>query len=137
VLLNKKILLGVTGSIAAYKSVDLARRLADKKAQVAVVMTESACRFVSPLTFETALGKPVYSNLFEGYVSHINLAKETNLLLIAPATANTINKLACGIADNLLTTLCLVHEGPTLLAPAMNTGMLNNSVVKKKPQATC
>jgi phosphopantothenoylcysteine decarboxylase/phosphopantothenate--cysteine ligase len=131
VLEKKNILLGVTGSIAAYKAVDLARRLADEGARVTVVMTESAGRFVSPLTFETALGKPAYTSLFEGYLSHISLVKDSHLLIIAPATANTINKLACGIADNLLTTLWLAYKGPSLIAPAMNSIMYRNPIVKK------
>jgi phosphopantothenoylcysteine decarboxylase/phosphopantothenate--cysteine ligase len=131
VLENKNILLGITGSIAVYKSVDLARRLADEGAHVSVVMTESAGRFVSPLTFETALGRPAYTNLFKGYLSHISLVKDSHLLIIAPATANTISKLACGIADNLLTTLWLAYKGPSLIAPAMNSRMYRNPIVKK------
>jgi phosphopantothenoylcysteine decarboxylase/phosphopantothenate--cysteine ligase len=131
VLENRNILLGVTGSIAVYKSVDLARRLKDKGANVTVVMTGSAQRFVAPLTFETALGSPVYTDLFEGYVSHIRLVKDTHLLVVAPATANTVGKMACGIADNLLTTLWLAYDGPALIAPAMNSGMLRNPIVKK------
>ncbi|TNF54527.1 bifunctional 4'-phosphopantothenoylcysteine decarboxylase/phosphopantothenoylcysteine synthetase, partial [bacterium] len=128
---NKNILLGVTGSISLYKSVDLARRLADEGAHVSVVMTESAGRFVSPLTFETALGRPAYTDLFKGYLSHISLVRDSHLLIIAPATANTISKLACGIADNLLTTLWLAYKGPCLIAPAMNSRMYNNPIVKK------
>jgi len=135
VLKGKNILLGVTGSIAAYKSVDLARRLAGENAGVTVVMTEAACRFVSPLTFETVLGKPVHTDLFDGYLTHINLVKESHLLVIAPATANTINKLACGIADNLLSTLWLAYQGPALIAPAMNSRMYKNPVVKKNLKA--
>jgi phosphopantothenoylcysteine decarboxylase/phosphopantothenate--cysteine ligase len=135
VLKGKNILLGITGSIAAYKSVDLARRLVEEGAHVTVVMTESACRFVSPLTFETVSRKPTYTNLYEGYVSHISLVKESDFFIIAPATANTINKLAQGIADNLLTTLWLSYEGPSLLAPAMNSRMYKNSFVKKSLRA--
>ena len=130
-LKNKNILLGVTGSIAAYKTVELARRLTGEGAHVSVVMTESACRFVSPLTVETVLGKPAYINLFEGYISHINLVKDCHLLIIAPATANTISKFACGISDNLLTTLWLAYEGPSLIAPAMNSVMYRNPVINK------
>lgn len=131
VLRGKNILLGVTGSIAVYKSVELARKLIAEGAGVTVVMTESACRFVPPLTFEMVSGKPVYVNLFEGHFMHLNLVKEADLLITAPATANTINKLACGIADNLLCTLWLVHEGHTLIAPAMNSRMYKNPIVKK------
>ncbi|MCK5287092.1 MAG: hypothetical protein KAJ59_04695, partial [Thermodesulfovibrionia bacterium] len=91
---GKNILFGVTGSIAAYKSLEIIRRLTEEGASVTVIMSESACRFVSPLTFEIISGKPVYTDLFEGYVRHINLVKEAHLLMVAPATANTINKCA-------------------------------------------
>ncbi|MEF9437496.1 MAG: bifunctional phosphopantothenoylcysteine decarboxylase/phosphopantothenate--cysteine ligase CoaBC, partial [Candidatus Mariimomonas ferrooxydans] len=130
-LKGKKILLAVTGSIAAYKSIDLARGLTEAGADLTVVMTESACRFVPPLPFEMVSGRPVYVNLFEGHFMHLNLVKEADLLIIAPATANTINKFACGIADNLLSTLWLAHEGHTLIAPAMNSKMYENPIVKK------
>jgi phosphopantothenoylcysteine decarboxylase/phosphopantothenate--cysteine ligase len=131
VLENKTILLGVTGSIAVYKSVDLARRLKQEGALVSVIMTESACRFVTPLTFESALGLPVHTDLFDGYLPHIKLVRDAHLLIVAPATANTINKIACGIADNLLTTLWLAYRGPALMAPAMNPVMYNNPILKK------
>lgn len=130
-LKGKNILLGVTGSIAAYRSIDLAKRLAEEGANITVVMTESACRFVPSLTFETVLRKPVYTNPFDSYLRHISLVKESHLLIIAPATANTINKFACGIADNLLSTLWLAYEGPVLIAPAMNSRMYKNPIVKK------
>jgi phosphopantothenoylcysteine decarboxylase/phosphopantothenate--cysteine ligase len=131
VLKRQNILLGVTGSIAAYKSVELARRLIDEGAQVRVVMTEAACRFISPFTLKTVTGNPVLTDLFEDPLSHINLANEINLLLVAPATANTLNKFACGIADNLLTNIWLTYKGLTLMAPAMNSRMYSNPVVKK------
>jgi phosphopantothenoylcysteine decarboxylase/phosphopantothenate--cysteine ligase len=131
VLNGKKILLGVTGSIAAYKSLEVIRRLTDENAHVTVVMTESACRFVSPLSFEMISGQPVHRDLFKGYFSHISLAKESHVFLVAPATANTINKFACGIADNLLGTLWLAYEGPSVMAPAMNERMYKNSTVQK------
>jgi len=131
VLKGRNILLGITGSIAAYKSADLARRLIDEGAHVRVVMTEAACRFISPFTLKTLTGNPVLTDLFEDPLSHVNLAKETNLLLVAPATANTINKFACGVADNLLTNIWLAYKGLTLIAPAMNSGMYSNPVVKK------
>jgi phosphopantothenoylcysteine decarboxylase/phosphopantothenate--cysteine ligase len=92
VLKRNNILLGVTGSIAAYKSVDIARRLRDEGAQVHVVMTEAACRFITPYTLEAVTGNPVRTDLFGDPVSHIDLSKEAELFLIAPATANTINK---------------------------------------------
>ncbi len=130
-LRDQHILLGVTGSIAAYKSVDLARRFIEKGARVQVVMTGAACRFITPYTFETLTGRPVCTDLFKDPFSHIQLTREADLFIIAPATANTINKLSCGIADNLLTTLWLTHEGPVLMAPAMNFRMYANPIVKK------
>jgi len=131
VLEGKNILIGVTGSIAAYKSVDIARRLSEEGANITVIMTESACRFVSPLVFETVSGGHVHADLFHGYSRHISLVKESHLLVVAPATANTINKFACGIADNLLSTIWLAYEGHTLIAPAMNSRMYKKPVVKK------
>ncbi len=128
---GKNILFGVTGSIAAYKSLDIIRRLTEEGAGVTVIMSESACRFVSPLTFEIISGRPVHTNLFQGYLAHINLVKEAHLFMIAPATANTINKFASGIADNLLSTVWLSYEGPALIAPAMNSRMYRNSVVQQ------
>lgn len=128
---GKNILLGITGSIAAYKSVDILRGLKGEGANVTVVMSEAARRFISPLIFETLSEKRVYTDLFGDPMSHIDLARNSHLFIIAPATANTINKLACGIADNLLTTTWLAHKGPTLIAPAMNWRMYENPVVKK------
>lgn len=130
-LKNQNILLGITGSIAAYKSIDIARRLIEKGAAVNAVMTEAACRFIAPLTIESVIGKPVFTDLFKDPFSHINLPKESHILLIAPATANTINKFACGIADNLLGNIWLTYKGPILIAPAMNYRMYCNPVVKK------
>jgi phosphopantothenoylcysteine decarboxylase / phosphopantothenate---cysteine ligase len=131
VLKGKTILFGVTGSIAAYKSVDIIRRLIAEGATVNVVMTEAACRFIPPYTFEILTGRPVYKDLFDDSFSHINLPKDADLLIIAPATANTINKFACGIADNLLTSIWLAYEGVALMAPAMNSRMYRNPIVKK------
>ncbi len=111
-LSGSNILLGITGSIAAYKAADLARRLMDEGAKVSVVMTEAACRFIPPYTFEAITGNAVHVDLFKDPFSHINLAAESDLFIIAPATANTINKLACGLADNLLSNLWLTYEGP-------------------------
>ncbi len=130
-MVNSKILLGITGSIAAYKSVEIGRRLIDEGYSVQVVMTKSACNFITPLTLESVTGKPVLTDLFSDPFSHINLSKESSLLLIAPATANTINKLRCGIADDLLSNLWLTHEGPTLIAPAMNHRMYRHFSVQK------
>lgn len=136
-LSKKNILVGITGSIAAYKSIDIVRVLTKEGASVTVVMTEAACRFVSPLTIELVSGRRVHTDLFAkgllrgDYFSHINLPKESHLLIIAPATANTINKVACGVADNLLTAIWLAYSGPALIAPAMNSRMYENPIVKK------
>lgn len=121
----------MTGSIAAYKSVDMARRLIEEGFSVQVVMTESACRFITPLTFESVTGRRAHSGLFADLFSHINLSKEAHLFIIAPATANTINKLSCGIADNLLSNLWLTYEGPSIIAPAMNFRMYRHPTVQK------
>ena len=105
VLADKNVLLGITGSIAAYKAADIARRLKEEGAHVKVVMTEAACRFIPPYTLETITGNPVHTDLFDNPLSHINIPNETDLFLIAPVTANTINKLAAGIADDLLSNI--------------------------------
>jgi phosphopantothenoylcysteine decarboxylase/phosphopantothenate--cysteine ligase len=128
---DRNILLGVTGSIAAYKAADIARRLIDEGFSVQAVMTKAACNFITPLTLESLTGRSVLAELFSGPYSHINLSKESHLLLIAPATANTINKLSCGIADDLLSNLWLTYIGPVLIAPAMNHRMYRHPSVQK------
>jgi phosphopantothenoylcysteine decarboxylase/phosphopantothenate--cysteine ligase len=124
---GKRILLGVTGGIAAYKSPDLVRRLRDAGADVRVVMTASAQQFVAPLTFQAVSGHPVPEGLWDPAaamgMAHIELARWADLILIAPATAEVMAKLAHGHADDLLTTLCLASEAPLALAPAMNRVM--------------
>ena len=127
---DKRIVLGVTGGIAAYKACTLASRLTQAGAEVDVVMTEAAIRFVAPLTFQALTGRPVYTDLWtapgEGlptHISHVGLAHAADLLVIAPATANTLAKLAQGLADNLLSTLALAASCPVLVAPAMDVGM--------------
>ena len=126
-LINRKILLGVTGGIAAYKSADLCRRLIKAGAQLRVIMTEAATRFIAPLTFETLSGHPVYVEMFERAhaweIEHIALARWGEIMIIAPATANIIAKMAAGFADDPLTTTILAFRGPIVLAPAMNTAM--------------
>ncbi len=126
-LAGKRILLGVTGSIAAYKAAGWVRFLTDEEAQVTVVMTSSASRFVSALTFSSLSGNPVFSNMFADdpslAMAHITLAREADLILIAPATANTIARLACGLADDLLATAVLAADCPVVICPAMNTKM--------------
>ena len=124
---GKHIVLGVTGGIAAYKSCEIASMLRKRKADVHVIMTKNATQFVQPLTFETLSNAPVVTDTFvrDGTweVEHIALAKWADLFLIAPATANIIAKMACGIADDMLSTTVLATKAPVLLAPAMNTGM--------------
>jgi phosphopantothenoylcysteine decarboxylase/phosphopantothenate--cysteine ligase len=131
VLNNKTIVLGVTGSIAAYKSLELVRRLSDEGARVTVVMTEAAQRFITPFAFETVSGNRVFADLFSGYSLHINIAKQADLFIVAPATANTISKLACGIADDLLSIAWLACDAPLLIAPAMNWRMYKNNVIQE------
>ncbi|MGH8609903.1 MAG: bifunctional phosphopantothenoylcysteine decarboxylase/phosphopantothenate--cysteine ligase CoaBC [Gammaproteobacteria bacterium] len=126
-LLNKRVLVGVCGGIAAYKSADLVRRLREIEAEVRVVMTRAACEFVRPLTFQALSGHPVLSELFdptaEAAMDHIALARWSEVILVAPASANFMARLAHGFADDLLTTLCLATQAPLVVAPAMNQQM--------------
>ncbi|MEN8140242.1 MAG: bifunctional phosphopantothenoylcysteine decarboxylase/phosphopantothenate--cysteine ligase CoaBC [Thermodesulfobacteriota bacterium] len=129
-LSGKKILLGVCGSIAAYKAADLVRELGRQGAMVTVVMTESAGRFVTPLTFAALSGRPVHSAMFSPdgaeKIPHISLAREHDLILIAPATAQTLARLAMGLADDLLATVVLAARCPVLFCPAMNAKMFDH-----------
>ena len=128
-LTGKSVLLGVTGSISAYKACDLARLFVKAGAQVHVVMTPSAERFVSALTFEALTRNPVLTESSESWSSelnHIEVGKKCNAFIVAPATANTLNKLSKGLADNILTQTALAYAGPMLVAPAANTQMLKN-----------
>lgn len=124
-LQEKHILLGVTGSIAAYKAVDLASKLTQAGALVDVILTESAARFVTPLAFRSVTGRAVYSDMWslDDHVRHVGLGEAADLLLIAPATANTLTRLAMGLADNLLTLTALAARCPVVVAPAMDGGM--------------
>ena len=126
-LFNKRILLGVTGSIAAYKAADLIRRLRDAGAEVRVVMTDGAKAFVAPLTFQALSGSPVHENLLdkeaEAAMGHIELARWADVILIAPASANSLAGLAQGRADELLNAVCLASDVPLAIAPAMNKHM--------------
>jgi len=127
---GKSVLLGVTGSISAYKACDLARLFVKAGAQVHIVMTPSAERFVSALTFEALTRNPVLTEKTESWSSdlnHIEMGKKCDAFIIAPASANTINKLSKGIADNILTQTALAYAGPMLVAPAANTQMLKNN----------
>jgi phosphopantothenoylcysteine decarboxylase / phosphopantothenate---cysteine ligase len=129
-----RILLGVTGGIAAYKSPDLVRRLIERGADVQVVMTGAAQRFVSPMSFQAVSGRPTRSDLWDGAaesaMGHIELARWAQMVLIAPASADFIARLACGRADDLLATLCLATEAPIALAPAMNRVMWANKATQ-------
>ncbi len=133
--INKHILLGVSGGIAAYKSAELVRLLKKQGAEVQVVMTQSAMQFVSPLTFQALSGNPVHSELLdadaENAMGHISLARWADCLLIAPATANLIAKLSHGLADDLLSTLYLAATCPVYVAPAMNQAMWNKTVTQE------
>ena len=126
-LTGKEIVLGVTGGIAAYKAAEVVSRLRKMGASVHVIMTENARQFITPLTLETLSGNPVVHDTFERpatwEVEHIALAKRAEVFVIAPATANILAKMACGIADDMLSTTVLATKAPVLVAPAMNTGM--------------
>lgn len=134
-LVGKKIVLGVTGSIAAYKSADLVRRLGDAGAELRVVMTKGACEFITPLTLQTLSGHPVALELLdadqESAMGHIKLARWADWILIAPASADTIARLAQGRADDLLAALCLASESPLVIAPAMNNKMWQNHATQE------
>src|SRR5450631_648986 len=131
---GKRILLGVTGGIAAYKSADLVRRLIEHGAQVQVVMTAAAREFVTPTTFQALSGRPVRSDLWdaaaEAAMGHIELARWAELILVAPASADFLARLAHGLADDLLTTLCLASAAPIAVAPAMNQLMWSNAATQ-------
>ena len=130
-LRNKSILLGVTGGVAAYKSLDLIRRLREEGSSVTVLMTGAAKNFVTPLSLEVASGHRVYADIFSDPMSHITLPANTDIFVIAPATANIIGKFANGIADDLLSTCLLSFRGKTVIAPAMNWRMYENPVFQK------
>ena len=131
---GKHIVLGVTGSIAAYKIASLASMLVKQKADVTVIMTQNATNFINPITFETLTGNKclvdTFDRNFEFQVEHVSLAKQTDVFLTAPASANVIAKAAHGIADDMLTTTLLACTCPKIFAPAMNTAMCNNPIVQ-------
>src|SRR5215813_12338543 len=133
-LVGKRIVLGVTGGIAAYKSAELVRLLVKEGAAVRVIMTKNAQEFITPLTLQTLSGNPVATETFnltqESEIGHIRLADTADLILIAPASANVIGKLAHGIADDLLTTVLLATRAPILIAPAMNVHMYAHVAVQ-------
>ena len=132
----KNILLGVTGSIAAYKAADLANQITKIGYNVEVVMTESAVKFVAPLTFQALTKNKVYMDMFDEFtpdeIKHISLAKKADVCIIAPATANIIGKIANGIADDFLSTVVMaLKDKPVFIAPAMNTNMYENPIVQE------
>ena len=131
---SRRVLLGVTGGIAAYKSADLVRRLRDAGAEVRVVMSHGALAFITPLTFQAVSGNPVHTELLdeaaEAGMGHIELARWADQVLVAPATANFIARLAHGLADDLLSTICLATAAPVALAPAMNQQMWSNPATR-------
>ncbi|HHV63079.1 MAG TPA: bifunctional phosphopantothenoylcysteine decarboxylase/phosphopantothenate--cysteine ligase CoaBC [Firmicutes bacterium] len=133
-LRGKVVVLGVTGGIAAYKSAELVRRLVKLKAEVHVIMTKAAQEFVSPLTFRTLSSNPVVTDMFgepgAWNVMHVSLAQRADIVVVAPATANCIGKIASGIADDMLTTTIMATQAPVLLAPSMNTRMFLNPIVQ-------
>jgi len=132
ILKNKKLLVGITGSVAAYKAVELIRRLRDEGAWVNPVMTDASCRFITPLSIELAAGgvKPL-CGMFDDPMAHIGLTEEADLMLVAPATANTIGKFAQGLANDLLSACFMAYRGPVIIAPAMNTLMYESPALRR------
>jgi len=137
-LLNKKIVLGISGGIAAYKTPELARQLMQEGASVQVVMTEAATQFVTPVTMQALTGNPVYTSQWDSSISnnmaHIELSRAADAIVIAPASADLMAKLSLGLADDLLSTLCLARDCPLLLAPAMNKQMWEHAATQRSVQ---
>jgi phosphopantothenoylcysteine decarboxylase/phosphopantothenate--cysteine ligase len=134
-LKGKKIVLGITGGIAAYKAAELTRELVKRGSFVRIIMTKNATEFITPLTLQTLSGHPVFIDMFvptrEFEMAHISLAEYADIIVIAPATANIIGKIASGLADDLLSTTVLATKSPVLICPAMNTNMYENVSVKE------
>ncbi len=134
ILNGKKIILGITGGIAAYKAIELARLFIKSGASVWPVMTKASANFITPLTLQTVAGNPVARDMFdltqESRISHIELAEKADIVVVAPATANIIGKVASGIADDILTTVIMATRAPLLFAPAMNSNMYENKIVQ-------
>jgi phosphopantothenoylcysteine decarboxylase/phosphopantothenate--cysteine ligase len=134
-LASKHILLGMTGGVAAYKVAELARRLQDEGATVQVVMTESATQFITPVTMQALTGRPVYTSAWDARIAnnmpHIDLSREADVVVIAPASADFMAKVAHGLADDLLSTLVLARKAPLLMAPAMNVEMWSNPATQR------
>src|SRR5512141_2416752 len=134
-VLNPRLLLGVTGGVAAYKVAELARLLQRNNVEVQVAMTEAATRFVTPTTFQALTGRPVVTDLwdpsFPNHMAHIELSRGVQAILVAPASADFMAKLAHGLADDLLSTTCLARNCPLLVAPAMNREMWENPATQR------
>lgn len=132
---NKKITLGISGGIAAYKSCEIARLLVKRDIDVQVMMTGSAQKFVTSMTFQALTGKPVATNLFslteESQIGHIQIADTSDLILIAPATANIMAKVAHGLCDDIVTTVILATKSPVVFAASMNVNMYNNAFTQE------
>ena len=137
-LLNKKIVLGISGGIAAYKTPELARLLMQEGASVQVVMTEAAQQFVTPVTMQALTGNPVYTSQWDSSIAnnmaHIELSRSADVILIAPTSADLMAKLSLGLADDLLSTLCLARDCPLLLAPAMNKQMWEHAATQRSAE---
>ncbi|HDN97795.1 MAG TPA: phosphopantothenoylcysteine decarboxylase [bacterium] len=131
--MKKNIIVGVCGSIASYKVIEIIRRLKEKKWEVKVVMTEEAKKFINPLTFEVISQNPVYTDLFakREEVMHISLSEFASVILIVPATANIIGKISCGICDDLLTCVVCSSKCKIIFAPAMDENMWKNKIVQE------
>ncbi len=134
-LSGKQILLGITGGIAAYKAAELTRLFVRAGVDVRIVMTDAACRFITPVTMQALSSKPVYSDMWDARVpdsmGHIELSRDRDLIVVAPASADFLAKLANGLADDLLSTLCLARRCPLLVAPAMNVEMWGNAATQR------
>src|SRR5438477_4226032 len=134
-LTGKRILLGRTAAIAAYKSAELTRLLVKRGADVRIVMTEAATRFITPMTMQALSGQPVWTDLWDPRVAdamgHIELSRDRELIAVAPASADFIAKLASGLADDLLSSLCLARRCPLVVAPAMNVEMWQNAATQR------
>ena len=134
-LKGKRILLGMTGGIAAYKAAELVRLLKKEGADVRVAMTEASTRFITPVTMQALSGQPVWTDLWDPRVSdnmgHIELSRDRDLIVVAPASADFMAKVAHGLADDLLSTLCIARRCPLMLVPAMNVEMWENAATRR------
>jgi phosphopantothenoylcysteine decarboxylase/phosphopantothenate--cysteine ligase len=134
-LKDKTVILGITGGIAAYKAADIASKLTQAGARVEVIMTDAATKYITPLTLRSLTGRPVVTDMFEMASEyseeHIALAETADVVAVVPATANTIAKMAAGIADNMLCCVVLATEAPVVFAPAMNDVMYSNSITQE------